>query len=85
MHEQIRAIMSELSKLSSFALTIHDDDDLWDAGMDSLTSVQLLLRLEEHFEVEIPEDALTRDTFRTIKAMSDVLLAQLETKGSPAS
>lgn len=82
MLEQIRAIMKDIPKLSGIALEIADDADLWNAGMDSITSVQLLLRVEESFDVELPDEALTRDTFRSIRALSDALTSQLQ--GTPA-
>lgn len=83
MLEQIRAIMKDIPKLSGIALEIADDADLWNAGMDSITSVQLLLRLEESFDVELPDEALTRETFRSIRALSDALTSQLQGTSAP--
>ncbi|WP_063831897.1 phosphopantetheine-binding protein [Streptomyces bikiniensis] len=37
--------------------------DLWEAGMDSLLSVSLLVALEDEFDVEFPDELLTRETF----------------------
>lgn len=76
--------MKEFAKLSGIADGIAEDADLWEAGMDSLTSVQLLLRLEESFGVELPDEVLTRETFRSIRAMAEVLSSQLNREESPA-
>lgn len=46
--------------------------------MDSLTSVQLLLRLEEKFDVEFPDELLTWETFRSVEALSDALQVLVE-------
>jgi acyl carrier protein len=40
--------------------------DLYDLGLDSMGSVQLLLALEEALDITIPDDLLTADTFRTV-------------------
>ncbi|OLT27950.1 hypothetical protein BJF83_16635 [Nocardiopsis sp. CNR-923] len=85
MQEQIRVVMKEFAKLSGIADGIAEGADLWEAGMDSLTSVQLLLRLEDYFGVELPDEALTRETFRSIRAMTEVLRTQLDREGSHAS
>jgi acyl carrier protein len=39
--------------------------DLYDFGLDSMGSVQLLIGLEEALDIIIPDDMLTADTFRT--------------------
>ncbi|WP_083917958.1 acyl carrier protein [Nocardiopsis xinjiangensis] len=83
--EQIRAVMKEFSKLSGVAGDISEDADLWEAGMDSITSVQLLLRLEERFQTELPDSVLTRETFRSIGSLTEALSAQVDQKGSRAS
>ncbi|MBE7324650.1 hypothetical protein IEQ44_08290 [Nocardioides sp. Y6] len=65
--------MVGLPALADIAFSIEEDGDLWAAGMDSLTSVQLLLVLEEKFQVELPDEALTFETFRSIRTLSAVL------------
>lgn len=45
---------------------VGDDDDLYDLGMTSFASVQLMLALEEAFDIEFPESMLNRKTFQSI-------------------
>jgi acyl carrier protein len=40
--------------------------DLYDLGLDSMGSVQLLFALEEALDISIPDDMLTADMFRTV-------------------
>jgi acyl carrier protein len=40
--------------------------DLYDFGLDSMRSVQLLLALEDALDISIPDDMLTADVFRTV-------------------
>jgi acyl carrier protein len=39
--------------------------DLYDLGLDSMRSVQLLIALEEALDISIPDEMLTADAFRT--------------------
>lgn len=48
---------------------IGDDDDLYDLGMTSFASVQLMLALEEAFDIEFPETMLNRKTFQSIASI----------------
>jgi acyl carrier protein len=54
-----------------------DTDDLYDAGMSSLASVNLMLALEDAYEVEFPERMLRRSTFASVAAIRDAVLELL--------
>ncbi|TBW33875.1 acyl carrier protein [Siculibacillus lacustris] len=45
------------------------DADLYELGMTSFASVQLMLALEEAFDIEFPERMLNRKTFATLAAI----------------
>ena len=44
-------------------------DDLFDAGMTSHQTVQVMLRLEDEFDVEFADEELVKATFATIDSM----------------
>lgn len=48
---------------------ITDDLSLNDHGLDSLGTVSLILDLEDAFDVVIPDELLTADTFTTPKQL----------------
>lgn len=50
--------------------------DLKAVGLDSMATIELLVRLEDQYDVEIPEDKLTAATFATPGALWAVLAAQ---------
>jgi acyl carrier protein len=54
--------------------TLSDDDDLYGAGLNSHTSVVLMLALEDEFAVEFPDELLRRGTFSTITAIRDAIV-----------
>lgn len=49
---------------------IHRDlgmtDDLKSAGLDSMKAIELLLELEEKFEMTIPDEYMINDTFASM-------------------
>ncbi len=55
-----------------------DDDDLYDAGLSSLACVNLMLALEDTYDVEFPERMLRRATFASIAAIRAAVAALRE-------
>jgi len=73
MIERIRSVLDSVGNLPRRAAEIDIRDDLYEAGLTSFASVQLMLALEEAFDVEFPERMLTRRTFASIDAMARCL------------
>ncbi|MBO6754752.1 MAG: acyl carrier protein [Roseibium sp.] len=69
----IRALLTQHGGLPVSVDTLADDGDLYDAGLSSFASVQLMLALEEAFDVEFPEHLLNRKSFSSIAAISAAL------------
>ena len=69
MAAQIRELIGNHKILPVPVATIRDEDDLYELGMSSFASVQLMLALEEAFDIEFPESMLNRKTFATIAAI----------------
>ena len=49
------------------------DTDLYEAGLSSLTTVHLMLALEEQFEVEFTEKMLARRTFQSARIIAEAI------------
>jgi acyl carrier protein len=71
--EQIRAIVAQHAQLSSKVENLADDGDLYAAGMSSLSTVNLMLALEDHFDVEFRDSMLGRKTFGTLRSLSEAI------------
>jgi acyl carrier protein len=67
--DRIRDAISALAGLPTEGLNLEDETDLYGAGMKSFASVQLMVALEDMFEIEFPETMLTRATFRSPAAI----------------
>jgi acyl carrier protein len=69
MTDKIRKILKEHGRLNKDALVLEENADLYQAGMTSHASVNVMLALEGEFEVEFPDNMLKRSVFESIEAM----------------
>ncbi len=69
MNETIRALLTKLGGLPVAVDKLADDADLYAAGLSSFASVQLMLGLEEAFDMEFPDHLLNRKSFASIAAI----------------
>lgn len=67
--QQIRDILTKQGRLPVDIATVAYAADLYAAGLKSFASVQVMLALEEAFDVEFPERMLNRATFQSIEAI----------------
>ena len=71
--EKIRTILKEHGRLSRDAQTLAAEADLYQAGMTSHASVNVMLALEGGFDVEFPDHMLKRNVFNTIASIRAAL------------
>ena len=77
-HEaQIRVVLREHGRLNKAVEQIAGDADLYQAGMTSHASVNVMLALESSFDVEFPDHMLKRSVFNSIASIHNAL-AELE-------
>lgn len=66
----IREVINRHARLPISADSLGADEDLFDAGMSSHASVNVMLALEDAFDIEFPDSMLQRSVFATIRAMA---------------
>lgn len=71
--ERIRKVLATHGRLPVAADGLPDDTNLYSAGMTSHASVNVMLALEEEFDVEFPDEMLTRGAFESINSISGAL------------
>ena len=71
--QQIRSILTTHGRLTVAVHTLEDNSDLYHAGLTSLATVGLMLGLEDEFDIEFPDSALSRQTFGSIESIADVI------------
>ena len=67
---RIRNILKEHGRLSKDADTLDASADLYQMGMTSHASVNVMLALEGEFDIEFPDAMLKRNVFSSIAAIS---------------
>ena len=69
LRDQIRQVIAEHARLAVDIGTLGDQDDLFGAGMSSHASVNVMLALEEAFDVEFPDSMLRKSTFQSVQSI----------------
>lgn len=69
----IREILQANGRMPVSAVTLRDDDDLYQNGLTSHASVTVMLALEDAFDIEFPDVLLRRDTFKSVAAIQAAL------------
>ncbi|MCX8254181.1 Aminoacyl carrier protein [Beijerinckiaceae bacterium RH AL1] len=73
MLQTIRALIADHGRLPVAVETLSNGQDLYAAGLTSFAAVQLMLALEDAFDVEFPEQMLNRRSFASIDAIAGCL------------
>ena len=66
MDETIRQVLAEFGRLAVTVDSISDHTDLFGSGMTSHASVNVMLALEDAFDIEFSERMLKKSTFESI-------------------
>lgn len=67
--EQIRDILAEFGRLRVDVATLDDDADLYGAGLSSHAAVNVMIALEDAFDIEFPDSLLRKSTFASVDAI----------------
>ncbi len=67
--ERIRRILKEHGRLTADATALQPKADLYEAGMTSHASVNVMLALEGEFDIEFPDQMLKRSMFESIASI----------------
>ncbi len=76
--DTVRRVLDAHGKLSSPAASLALDADLYAAGMTSHASVNVMLAVEDAFDIEFPDALLTKSTFCTISSISAAVESLVE-------
>jgi acyl carrier protein len=80
MNDRIRNILKDHGRLAVDVAALPDDGDLYEAGMTSHASVNVMLALEGAFDVEFPDRMLRRSVFGSVTAITTALQELLQGK-----
>ena len=69
----VRRALAEHGRLSSPIESLTEHDSLFNAGLTSHATVNVMLAIEDHYDIEFPERFLKRATFESIASLSAAL------------
>lgn len=69
----IRGVIATHGKLMTDVSKLEDSDDLYENGMTSHGTVNVMLALEDEFHVEFPDAVLRRASFQSIDSIHQLL------------
>jgi acyl carrier protein len=73
MKNRIRKVIEENAHLSVDIEGLPDDADLYQAGMTSHASVNVMIALEDTFDIEFLDSMLKRSVFESVDSISQAL------------
>ena len=73
MDDTIRKVLADHGRLAVDAAGIDRDADLYEAGLTSHASVNIMLALEDAFDLEFPDRLLKKSTFSSISAIEGAI------------
>ena len=73
MKDQIRQVIKEHGHLSVDVDGLADDADLYQAGMTSHASVNVMIALEDTFDIEFLDSMLKRSVFESVDSIAAAL------------
>ena len=80
---RVRDLLTSSGHLAIEVDRLADDADLYANGLSSHATVNLMLSLEEAFDVEFPDRFLRRQTFASVDTIVDALLQMGVEPGTP--
>lgn len=72
--EKVRNLLSGILPFNKEAEKIAPTDDLQLYGMDSLNSIQLIVKLEDCFKIQIPEERLNLSFVKNIEYICNLVV-----------
>jgi acyl carrier protein len=66
----VRRVLRDHARLPVDIDSLDDDADLFQAGMSSHASVNVMLALEDAFDIEFPDAMLKRSVFESVGAIA---------------
>ena len=73
MQDQIRDVLAAHGRMAVDPRQIDDQADLYELGLTSHASVDVMLALEDEFDIEFPDEVLKKSTFESVHNIAQVI------------
>lgn len=79
--QEVIELISELFKDKGFDIDILEYVDLIDdMGMDSITFISIVVEIEAHFDIEVPDEMLMLENFKSVDNIVSIVENELSKK-----
>ena len=83
-HDEVLAVLNRLVPYAGEQRDLPMSVELEVLGIDSMKAIDLLLEIEEQFQIAIPDDLLMRENFSTGDKIVSLVTSLMEDCGSDA-
>ncbi len=73
MDEVIRSVLGKYGRLAVDLATLTDNCDLYRCGLTSHAGINVMLALEDAFDVEFPDEMLLKRTFESVASIRNAV------------
>jgi acyl carrier protein len=73
--ETIREVIDTHGRMPVPASSVSETEDLFGSGLTSHASVNIMLALEDEFDIEFPDSLLNKTTFESIANITGALIS----------
>jgi acyl carrier protein len=73
MQDQIRDVLAAHGRMAVDPREVDDEADLYKLGLTSHASVDVMLALEDAFDIEFPDEVLKKSTFESVRNITQVI------------
>lgn len=73
MQDQIREVLAAHGRMEVDLRDVDDQANLYELGLTSLASVNVMLALEDAFGIEFPDEVLKKSTFASVRNIEQVV------------
>jgi acyl carrier protein len=73
MHNQIRDVLAAHGRMAVDPQDVDEHADLYNLGLTSHATVDVMLALEDAFDIEFPDELLKKSTFESVHNMAEVI------------
>ena len=73
MQDRIREVLAAHGRMAVDPREVDDQADLYDLGLTSHASVDVMLALEDAFDIEFPEEVVKKPTFASVRNIEQVV------------
>jgi acyl carrier protein len=76
---QVRDVLAAHGRMAVDPQKVDDQADLYKLGLTSHASVDVMLALEDAFDIEFPEEVLKKSTFESVHNISQIIKGLVKT------